>query len=357
MMIINHVFIGRGPIKPADLFNILTWVSIGATINIYVANPDKGIDEKQHDFKSLFDVKGVVGNVTIAYDTHHYFSKYTLFEDQARGLADHVNIISLPKILKAHDELETEALRDFTVGWKNGILKFLVCMSDWWPEGQWNEEILQRVFTLVDATKFYLAATKQGLVCDMKVAPTKYFFLYEEVVNTQFISFQRGSAAAAGFENQLSGSMCEEIKARTIYAESGSKFGAGFGGKSVEDNARAFEKITAAHGMAMQRLCKFGLGVDTNKIPGAAKPVIDPEPAGWSGPVRVFKHPKDQSWAGRTLHANQKARAKRDIDDMAQEVCQMVLGGKAPFNKRSFGGDLFNMMDTLRNLSFFNIYS
>lgn len=106
----------------------------------------------------------------------------------------------------------------------------------------------------------------------------------------------------------------------------------------------------------MQHLSREKLGVDSNKIPGRPAPVIDPDPGGWSGPVRVFKHPKDQSWAGRTLNEQQKGRAKKDIDDMADEVLKMMFGRQAPFNGRLFDPDLYETMVNLRQLPFFNIY-
>lgn len=49
---------------------------------------------------------------------------------------------------------------------------------------------------MVDATKFYLSATKQGLTCDMKVAPTRYFSKCEGELETKFVSFQHGNAGA-----------------------------------------------------------------------------------------------------------------------------------------------------------------
>lgn len=350
-MIVNHVYIGRGPVKPSDIFNILTWVSIGATVNIFVANPDKNLDEEQHNFSSLFnvrvDVEGVISD---------FLAQYSITLGQKGGLADVVNLINLPSILKDHDNWVPKELNDLTVGWKNGIWKFLERMNVWWPEGEWNNEIMQRVFTVVDATKFYLAATKQGLTCDMKVAPTKYFLKYEDKISTQFISFGRGNSTFTRFENQLSGSMCEDNIPRVIYATCGANVGMGLGNESLERNARAFEKITSAHGLAMLKLEQKMLGFDSIKVSGCKEAVIDPV-HGWSGPVRVFKHPKDQSWAGRILSEKERENAKKDIDYMADEVHKMMRLKQTPFNQRLLNGRILEMMAYLKNHPYFNIYA
>ncbi|MBL4633235.1 MAG: hypothetical protein JKY56_05155 [Kofleriaceae bacterium] len=330
-------------------------MSIGATVNIYVANPDKRPDEEQHTYASLFNLKHVVNDsVSIGYDVGTLlFSAYRIIEGCSQGVANHVNLINLPRVLAHHDDLVADTLVRPTTGWKTGILKFLDGMGEWWPSGAWNEEILQRLFTVVDATKFYLAATRQGLVCDMKVAPTPFFWNYEENIRTQFISYQRGNAAATGFENQLSGSMCEGTDLRLIYATKGANFGDGFGSKTVVQNARAFEKITAIHGVGMQQLAKKRLGVDSTKLGG--RRVADPDPGGWSGPVCVFKHPKDQSWLGRTLSESEKSRAKRDINAMASDALKMCSRETALH--RLLQPDLLKVMKELPKLSFFNIYA
>lgn len=240
-----------------------------------------------------------------------------------------------------------EELRNQTSGWKTGILKFLTAargQGGWWPD-------MEKVFTAVDATKFYLSATRQGLTCDMKVAPTKYFVNYEDKIATMFISFQRGGAAAAGYENQCSGSMCAQTDdARVLYADSGWKFGTAFGQKTVEAARRSFEGITAEHGKAMQALAKKVRGIDSTKLPNA-KPVADPE-SGWKGPLCVWKHPSDQSWAGRTLREDQKSRAARDIADMTKEALKLVSATESPFKD-----EILEAMGRIAKFPGFNIYA
>lgn len=327
---------------------------MGATVNVYVAHPDKKPAEEQHTYASLFNLKHAVSDeVSMCYDAETYFAMRRIVESRGQGIADHVNLVNLPNVLLHHADLVPESLVGPTLGWKTGILKFLTGASDWWPEGTWNEDILQKLFTVVDAAKFYLAATTQGLVCDMKVAPTPLFWQFEKAIRTQFISFQRGNAAAAGFENQMSGSMCATLEPRCIYAETGASLGAGFGRKTVVENARAFEQITARHGMAMQQLAKRKLGVDSTKLGG--RRVADPAPGGWAGPVCVFKHPKDQSWLGRVLTAQEKARAKRDINDMALDAIKMC--SKNPRFSKPVQADLVKVLKDLHKLSFFNLYN
>jgi hypothetical protein len=331
-LIVNHAFIGRGPVKAADLFNILTWASLGATVNIYVANPDKRAFEEQHTYGSLFNLRQDLSNGTsMRYNAEPLFATYRIVDGHAQGVADRVKLISLPATLANHDQEVPAELRVLTSGWKTGILKFLAAASVWWPSGKpMDGAILERVFTAVDATKFYLAATKQGLVCDMKVAPTPCFADYVATIGEKFISFQRGNAGAAGFENQLSGSMCALAAApRVTYATEGQAVGTGFGSKTVDEAARYFERITAVHGVAMQRLVARKLGADSTTLGGRV--VSDPA-AGWKGPVCVYKHPRDQSWAGRTLTELEKARAKRDIDDMTRDALRMV-GARGPLHE------------------------
>lgn len=348
-MIINHVFIGPGPVKASDLFNILTWVSIGATVNIYVANPTKELDAEQHTYESLFNLKQDMGNnASMRYDVGtNLFSMYKIVGSRSVGVADRVKLINLPVILDGHDQLVPDALRDQTSGWKTGILKFLTAargQDGWWPN-------MEKVFTAVDATKFYLSATRQGLTCDMKVAPTRYFKDHEAKIATMFISFQRGSAGAAGYENQCSGSMSDELdKTRVPYANSGRIFGNAFGQKTVEAARRSFEGITAEHGKAMQKLAKDGRGIDSTKLPNA-KPVADPE-SGWKGPLCVWKHPRDQSWAGRTLTEDQKVRAVRDINDMTKEALKLVSGTESPLQE-----EILDAMGRIAKFPGFNIYA
>lgn len=343
-MIVNHAFIGRGPAKASDLFNILTWASLGATVNIYVAHPDRRPDEEQHTYGSLFNFRhdGEDG-MSSRYDADPLFSP-------EHGVTDRVRLISLPGTLGGHDETVPVEMRVSTLGWKTGILKFLNAASAWWPSGkEMDDAITERVFTTVDATKFYLAATKQGLVCDMKVAPTKYFADHLETIHQKFISFQRGNAGAAGFENQMSGSMCDlTAEPRVTYATQGKAVGDGFGAKTVDEAARYFEKITAVHGKAMQKLVVKGLGIDSTKLD---RKVVTDVQSGWTGPVCVYKHPRDQSWAGRTLTEREKTRAKRDIDDMAKAALKMVADGG------TLGDEVRQAMVTLMKFPKFNIYA
>ena len=350
MVTVNHVFIGRGPVKAADLFNILTWVGIGANVNLYVAHPDKRAMEEQHTWESLFNVTASIGDgVSMAHLAAPLFRKYVLVENEGRGIADQVRIINLHTALANHEVEVPEGLRLPTLGWKNGIQKFIESASEWWPQGAKMEgEVLQRVFTAVDATKFYVAATRQGLTCDMKVAPTRYFSEHLETLSSNFISFQRGNASATGFENQLSGSMCgPDAEARSTYATVGRETGNGFGSKSVEEAARYFEKITSAHGKAMQALQQKGLGVDCSKL--GRNVVLDPQ-SGWKGPVCVFKHPTDQTSRSTTLSERDKERAARDISDMATAAMKLVQ--PSPFQE-----DILRTMDALRRFPGFNPYA
>lgn len=350
-VIINHVFVGPGPVKPADLFNILTWAALGHTVNVYVAHPGKLLTAEQHSYASLFNVShDYKTGAVLSYESGHFFAKYKLVGDQYRGIADRVKLISLPHVVTHHADFVPAELRDLTMGWKTGILKFLNAMGDWWPN-------TEKVFTLVDATKFYLSATKQGLTCDMKVAPTRYFSKCEGELDTKFISFQRGNAGATGFENQLSGSMCPlPGAARIKYAKSGSSYGDGFGGKTVETAARAYEQITAQHGVAMQVLVPLNLGIDSTKMKGMPIAVTDPQ-SGWTGPVRVFKHPKDQTWKGQTLDDPTKLTAQSKIDEMAKEVLDNMRQGKAIFDKVPFDKELYDVMTEIRSFPNFNIYA
>ncbi len=350
-MIVNHVFIGRGPAKASDLFNVLTWASLGATVNLYVSHPDKQPTAEQHSFASLFHLKQDLGNgVVCEYPAEHLFALYTLVDGQARGVADRVKLISLPATLAEHEQAVPGPLKLPTLGWKTGILKFLSSMSEWWPVGKkMDDAITERLFSVVDATKFYLAATKQGIVCDMKVGPTPFFPTHEGTIGTKFISFQRGNAGAAGFENQLSGSMCEgAAEPRLTYAKSGQTTGDGFGSKTVTEAARYFEKITAAHGKAMGALVTKSLGIDSTQMGGSVVP--DPQ-SGWKGPVCVYKHPRDQSWAGRTLSESEKSRAKTDIDQMAAQALKMVL------DRGTLGVKVREAMVELTKFPGFNIYA
>jgi hypothetical protein len=335
IMIINHVFIGRGPVKASDLFNVLTWASIGHTVNLYVAHPDKQLAAEQHTYASLFNLKqDIGGGMTSEYHAEHLFAL-------VGGPADRVKLISLPATLANHG---TEVPAELN------ILKFLTAASVWWPSGtKMNDAILERVFTAVDATKFYLSATKQGLTCDMKVAPTSFLAAHVNTIAANFISFQRGNAGAAGFENQLSGSMCAPTaEPRVTYAAEGKAFGDGFGSKSVDEAARYFEKITAVHGKAMQKLVTKKLGVDSTTL--EKKVVTDPQ-SGWTGPVVVYKHPRDQSWAGRTLTESEKTRAKRDIDDMTKDALKLVQQGG------TLGAEVYAAMVEISKLPGFNIYA
>ncbi len=351
-LIVNHVYIGRGPVKPSDLFNILTWVSLGATVNIYVANPDKEPDEEQHTYASLFNLKHVVDpEFAVGFDVGtNEFSAFRMVKGRAQGLANQVNLVDLHSVLTNHDSLVHPDVQKPTAGWKTGILKFLNEMTDWWPAGRWNDDVLYKLFSVIDATKYYLAATTLGLVCDMKVAPTKHLWPHAKILSENFISYQRGNAGATGFENQLSGSMCKEIKLRLSYAETGAPLASGFGSKSVAQNRDAFKYITARHGAAMQTLQKAGGGVHSNKL----KAVVADFVAGWAGPVCVFKHPKDQSWLNKTLSPFEKGKAKSAFDVMARESLSLCRA-KSRLS-RELQADILKIMKQISELTFFNIY-
>jgi hypothetical protein len=134
---------------------------------------------------------------------------------ESLGLPDGVcRIIDLPGILAQDDESGgmgmddvefAEPIRDVLQGW---------CTKPLLP---WDEGGQTQIYNMVDLTKSYIAATRRGVVLDLKIGPSPHLKTYVDagVFENHFISYERAGIV----ENQCMGSMRLESDFRLEYAK------------------------------------------------------------------------------------------------------------------------------------------
>lgn len=266
---INFVWIGTGKLGWLECFIIYSWKVLGCEVNLFTSYNEAG----------------------------------KTFDAEALGLPEGlVNVHDLPTIIAEGESMP----------------KTRVVLKAWFTEtkkknmGGLFSGDARRTFTfnIVDLCKSFLAATRKGVVMDLKIGPSPHIKKYVDsgIFESTFVGCKRVSTV----ENQLMGSMSDDDTKRTAYGEGFEHFL--FSGGVTPDKMKTqktekwFSNATLAHGRAMGSsmtpkglkggwfdIGKYGkarhakdLGISGTDFVGIA----EEEEA---GAVRVFKREADQT--------------------------------------------------------------
>jgi hypothetical protein len=167
-------------------------------------------------------------------------------------------------------------------------------------------------FNMVDLSKSFLAATRKGVVMDLKIGPSPHIKKYVDsgIFSDAFIGCKRVSTV----ENQLMGSMSDDDTKRTAY-------GVGFEHFLFEKNLvskvknetteKWFSHATLAHGRAMGSamtpkglkgawfdIGKYGKDKHSSQLNLPSTEFVGIANEAESGAVRIFKREMDQTNKG-----------------------------------------------------------
>jgi hypothetical protein len=223
---------------------------------------------------------------------------------ESLGLPDGVcRLIDLPDILAQDDNSYGMGMDDveYTAPLRQVLRSW--CTERILP---WDSGGQTQIYNMVDLTKSYLAATRTGMVIDLKIGPSSHLSRYIEagVFENHFVSFERAGIT----ENQCMGSMRLASDFRLEYARHvmGWLFQdrCAVGTMQAKPHDRWFNEITGGH----NRACVFGkrklnfLDISTNgkAVHSSKYRISNADVDGVSGeksygPLRNFKSASDQT--------------------------------------------------------------
>jgi hypothetical protein len=288
MITINYVWLGNGPLGALERFNIFTWKLAGCRVVLYTFH---WTPEVAHDHSSL----GLLPSDGVdVYDLHALLS--------ADGAVDTPGD---PRPLSRN-------MREVLLTWYRHVWAYGLAVAP--------DSMRDQIFNLVDLTKSYLAATRRGIVLDLKVGPSPHLRDYASAFANKFISFERGTLMERGLpENQCIGTTEAASTLRCLYA-------AHYDGKVELDASTLvaqpttkfcdFFAVTHANFFAFKHR-RHTLNVTTQAPDGSAMDgryeVYEFDGAENHGPFRVFKKTSDQtsqSCGERTTPAQIEALAR-----------------------------------------------
>ena len=209
---INFVWIGTGKLGWLECFIIYSWKMWGCEVNLFTSYNEAG----------------------------------KTFNAEALGLPEGlVNVHDLPTVIAEGDSMPNT----------RAVLKAWFAETKKRNLGGLIGDDARRTFTfnIVDLCKSFLAATRKGIVMDMKIGPSPHIEKYvdSDLFNSTFVGCKRVST----IENQLMGSMSDDDTKRNTYGLAfehyfftGSVTPESMKGQKTE---KWFSKATTAHGQAM----------------------------------------------------------------------------------------------------------
>jgi hypothetical protein len=286
---INFVWIGPKRLGWLELFMIYSWRLWGCDVVLY-AHSGPGNDN--HSAESL----GLPPNICAVVDLPTLIAR----DERSNGVG-------------MEDVEQAEPMRRVMASWYAN------------PIRAWGQGGQEQIFNMVDLSKSYVAATRRGIVLDMKIGPSPHLKKYvdKKVFENHFVSYYR----AGTIENQCMGSMCPDNSLRREYGKRFVRWAVPSRAEESDKMKAPFDiwfgNITSAHinscTLGQKSSLKFlDIGMqgraDHVKLYQLANATVEGI-AGESfyGPLRIFKKESDQTNKSGGNTSEEERVALRDL--------------------------------------------